>query len=92
MVRNYTDAITSGDLGHNGDEVFTRHIKNAVRRKQNVYDDDHRQMHTITKDRPDSPRKMDGAMAGGLSWEAAATRSLRMPGRRVRRCTSPAAS
>jgi hypothetical protein len=70
MVHNYLDAVTSGDLGHNGDEVFTRHIKNAVRRKQNVYDDDHRQMHTITKDRPDSPRKMDGAMAGGLSWEA----------------------
>jgi hypothetical protein len=27
-------------------------------------------MHTISKDRPDSPRKMDLAMAGTLSWEA----------------------
>jgi hypothetical protein len=66
MVRNYTDAMTSGDVSHNGDEVFTRHIKNAVRRKQNVYDDDHRQMHTISKDRPNSPRKIDGAMAGAV--------------------------
>jgi hypothetical protein len=35
-----------------------------------VYDDQHRQMHTISKDRPDSTRKMDGAMAAVLSWEA----------------------
>ena len=70
MVRNYTDAMSSGDVTHIGDETFTRHIKNAVRRKQNVYDDDHRAMHTIAKDRPDSPNKIDGAMAGALSWEA----------------------
>ena len=35
----------------------------------NVYDDKHRQMYTLSKDRPDSPRKIDGAMAGVLSWE-----------------------
>jgi stage V sporulation protein SpoVS len=27
-------------------------------------------MHTLSKDRPDSPSKIDGAMAGVLSWEA----------------------
>lgn len=70
MIRNYSDAISAGDLSHSGDPTFTRHVKNAVRRKQNVYDDDHRQMHTIAKDRPDSPRKIDAAMGGGLSWEA----------------------
>lgn len=70
MVRNYTDAMSSGDVTHIGDGVFTRHVKNAVRRKQNVYDDDHKPMHTISKDRSDSPRKIDGAMAGALSWEA----------------------
>ncbi|MGH3029263.1 MAG: hypothetical protein ACRDNE_00575 [Gaiellaceae bacterium] len=69
-VRGYTDAIGAGDLSHNGDPVFTRHIKNAVKQKVNVYDDDHRQMHTLSKDRPDSPRKIDGAVAGVLSWEA----------------------
>jgi hypothetical protein len=44
----------------------------ATRGKQklNVYDEEHRQMHTISKDRPDSPRKMDLAMAAVLSWEA----------------------
>jgi hypothetical protein len=69
-VRNYEDAIGSGELSHDGDEVFTRHIKNAVRMKLNVYDDDHQQMHALQKDRPGSPRKMDAAMAGVLSWEA----------------------
>lgn len=69
-VSSFTAAINSGDLSHNGDEVLTRHIKNAVRQKVNVYDDDHRQMHTISKDRPDSPRKIDAAMAAVLSREA----------------------
>jgi len=36
----------------------------------NVFDDKHRQMHSLAKDRPDSPRKIDGAMAAVLSWEA----------------------
>jgi hypothetical protein len=67
-VRNYTDSL--GDLEHDGDPDLTRHVKNAVRQKVNVYDDQHRQMHTISKDRPDSTRKMDGAMAAVLSWEA----------------------
>jgi hypothetical protein len=70
MVRNYTDAISSGDMSHIGDEMFTKHVKNAVRRKQNVYDDEHRPMYTIAKDRQDSPNKIDGAMAAALSWEA----------------------
>lgn len=69
MIRNYTDAITSGDLSHIGDDLFTRHVKNSVRRKQGIYDDDRRQMHTIAKDRADSPNKIDGAMAGALAWE-----------------------
>jgi hypothetical protein len=69
-VRNYATAINAGDLSHDGDPELARHIKNAVRRKVNVYDDEHRQMWTIAKDRPDSPRKIDAAMAGILSWEA----------------------
>jgi hypothetical protein len=70
-VRNYTSAINAGDQSHNGDETFDPHIKNARKQKLNVYDEEHRQMHTISKDRPDSPRKMDLAMAGGaIAWEA----------------------
>lgn len=86
-VRGYTDAINGGELSHGGDAEFTRHIKNAVRQKVNVFDDDHRQMHTISKDRPDSPRKIDGAAAGVLSWEArgdAIAKGAKPKGGRVR--------
>jgi hypothetical protein len=69
-VRNFTDAMAGGDWSHDGDPDFVAHLTNARRRKQKVYDDEHRQMHTISKDRPDSPRKIDAAMAAVLSWEA----------------------
>jgi len=69
-VRNYTVAINRGDLTHDGDEVFARHIKNSVKSRLNVRDDDGRHMHTISKDRSGSPRKIDAAAAGVLSWEA----------------------
>lgn len=69
-VRNYATAIGAGDLSHDGDGVFARHVKNARKQKVNVYDEHHRQMHTVAKDRPDSPRKMDAAAAAVISWEA----------------------
>jgi hypothetical protein len=68
-VRNYTDAIATGEATHNGDEAFARHIGNARKHKLNVYDDQHRQMHTIAKETHDSPLKMDAAMAAVGSWE-----------------------
>jgi hypothetical protein len=69
-VRSYSDAFAAGDLSLADHADFIRHLKNAVRSPVNVYDDDHHQMHTISKDRPDSPRKIDGAAAAVLSWEA----------------------
>jgi hypothetical protein len=69
-VRNYGTAIGAGELSHNGDRLFARHVANARRRAVPVYDDDHRQLFVIGKDRPGSPRKIDAAMAGVLSWEA----------------------
>jgi hypothetical protein len=70
LVRNYTEAWGAGDVTHNGDELFVQHLKNARKQKVQVYDDKHRQMHTISKESPDSRLKIDGAAAGGLSWEA----------------------
>ena len=69
-VRNYEDAIGAGDQSHDGDVDMRRHIRNAVRMKLNVMDDDGRRLHSLQKDRHHSPRKMDAAMAGVLSWEA----------------------
>jgi hypothetical protein len=69
-VRNFTDAIGNGDIPHDGDPVCATHIANAHRQEVNVLDDKQNKMHVIAKDRPDSPRKIDGATASVLSWEA----------------------
>jgi hypothetical protein len=69
-VRNFNTAINASDLHHDGNEVMARHIRNARKQKLNVFDDQHRQLWTVTKDRPGSPRKIDAAPAGILSWEA----------------------
>lgn len=69
-VRTYTESISSGEITLSPDDVFQKHLRNATKQKVNVYDENHVQLHTIAKERPDSPRKMDGAMAAVLSWEA----------------------
>jgi hypothetical protein len=69
-VRNYTAAVNAGDLSHDGDPVMAAHIANAHKMPMNVRDNNGVQMHSICKDRRDSPRKMDSAMAGVLSLEA----------------------
>jgi phage terminase large subunit-like protein len=69
-LRGYKTAQTAGDLTHDGDEAFARHIANAVKRNARARDDEGKPMWTIQKDRHDSPRKIDIAMAGCLSWEA----------------------
>jgi hypothetical protein len=69
-VSSYTAAINTGEVSHDGDEAFARHIKNAVRWPVNVRDEEGRPLHVIGKDRPGSPNKMDAAAAGVLSWEA----------------------
>lgn len=70
-VRNYTDALKADDgVKLADDELLLRHLKQAHRYPLRVYDDQHRQMHSLAKDRPDSPRKIDAAMAAVLGWEA----------------------
>lgn len=70
MIRNYASAIQTGDLLHDGNPVFERHILNARRKETTVLDDDGRKMHSIQKEHPNSPKKIDAAAAGALSWEA----------------------
>jgi hypothetical protein len=69
-VRSFTDGMQAGEWSFDGNADFARHLKNAVRQKVNVYDDKHRQMYIVAKDKPDSTRKIDSAPAAILSWEA----------------------
>ena len=88
-VRSYAQAIGAGDLSHSGDELFTRHVANARKRAVAVFDEDHRQLFVIGKDRPGSPAKIDAAMAGVLSWEARGDAIAAGAGRARRREPAP---
>ena len=67
---NFSQAIDAGDVGHDRDERFTSAIGNSFKREQQFVDDNGDKMWTIQKERPDSPLKIDAAVAGCLSWEA----------------------
>ena len=69
-IKAFANAIQSGDVHHDGSPHLTRHIGNAVRRMLNMRDDQGAPLWVIYKERPDSPHKIDAAMAAILSWEA----------------------
>ena len=69
-IRAFVNAIAAGDLSHSGDQALARHIGNACRRLLTMRDDQGVQLWTIYKERPESPHKIDAAMAAILSWEA----------------------
>jgi phage terminase large subunit-like protein len=70
-VRAYRDAILDGSLSHDGHPVYEAHVGNAVRKElPGLRDEDGEPLWLIRKERPDSPKKIDLAMAGCLSWEA----------------------
>src|SRR5690606_30830690 len=69
-LQGYVTAMNTGEVSHDGDPDLERHIANSRRRKINVRDDKGRQLWVIQKERPKSPKKIDLAVAGCLSWEA----------------------
>lgn len=69
-VRAYAGAISRGELSHDGTQLFVEHVGNAVRRPLTIRDDKGDFLHVVQKERPDSPHKIDAAMAAILSWEA----------------------
>jgi hypothetical protein len=70
MVRAYANAITHGELSHDGSEVMTRHIGNSHKWTLHMRSDDGAPLFLLNKERKDSPNKIDAAMAGALSWRA----------------------
>jgi hypothetical protein len=70
MFRAYYSAIRGGDLSNDGDDVMAAHIGNACKRVLPTVDEDGTPLWTIEKERRDSAKKVDFAMAGALSWQA----------------------
>jgi hypothetical protein len=69
-IRSYAGAIVTGEVSHSGDPHFTDHVANSRRSFTNLVDEEERPLWILRKERPDSPKKIDAAMAGILSWEA----------------------
>jgi phage terminase large subunit-like protein len=69
-MRTYGQAMRAGEVTHSGDKTMTEHIGNAHKRFVNIRDEAGERMWVIEKERPDSPFKIDAAMAGSLSWTA----------------------
>ncbi len=69
-IKSFANAIIAGELTHDGSVAYGRHIGNAVRRVLTLRDEQGVPLWTMYKERPDSPHKIDLAMAGCLSWEA----------------------
>ncbi len=70
-LENFATAMREGTLSHDGNKDLTRHVGNSRRKEMDGQRDEQgRALWLIQKERPDSPQKIDGAMAAVLSWEA----------------------
>jgi hypothetical protein len=69
-LKAYAHAMQSHELSHDGDPRFAEHVGNAWRFDLNIKDDQGKPLWVVRKERHDSKKKIDIAMAGCLSWEA----------------------
>jgi hypothetical protein len=69
-LESFDTAIKTATLTHDGDKRYRAHIANSRRHDLPQRDEQGKPLWLIRKDRPDSPHKIDLAMAGVLSWEA----------------------
>ena len=69
-VAAFNSALLAGEISHDGNRQLAAHVGNACRRIVPVKDEKGEKLWTIYKERPDSPHKIDGAMASILAWEA----------------------
>lgn len=69
-LKAYIAAMREGVWKYDGDPTFRAHLGNARKYPIHILDEDEVNLYLIRKERPDSPLKIDAAMAGCLSWEA----------------------
>lgn len=67
-IRSYSEAITLGEVGHDGNKVLEEHIKNSGKNESNQVDDEGLNKFRLAKRERDG--KIDGAVAAVLSWQA----------------------
>jgi phage terminase large subunit-like protein len=69
-LENFDTAIKDATISHDGSKDTARHVGNSRRRDLPQRDEQGKPLWVITKDRQNSPNKIDLAMSSVLSWEA----------------------
>lgn len=69
-LRSFVGAIAGEELTHDGDPQLDDHIGNSRQLVTNLVDEEEKPLWILKKERPDSPKKIDAAMAAVLAWEA----------------------
>lgn len=75
-LKAYQGALAAGDFTHDAHPLLVAHHGHARREDTNHFDEDDdgrrtdKRLYVIRKERPDSPLKIDAAMAAVLAWEA----------------------
>lgn len=69
-LEGFDTAIKTGAVRHDGHAGFVRHVGNARRADLPQSDEQGKKLWLVQKERPDSPHKIDAAVAATLSWEA----------------------
>jgi hypothetical protein len=69
-LRAYVNAWRTGAVTYSGQRQFTEHLANARKYFPGRNGPDGEPIYVMTKDRRNSPHKIDVAMAGCLSWTA----------------------
>jgi hypothetical protein len=70
-LENFDTAIKTGLISHDGDKDLQRHLGNSRKKElPGERDEQGKPFWLIQKERPESPLKIDLAMAAVLSWEA----------------------
>jgi phage terminase large subunit-like protein len=69
-VEGFATAIKEGAISHDGDPRYQRHVGNSRRLDLHQVDENGRPVWVIQKERPNSPHKIDLAVAGVLSHQA----------------------
>jgi hypothetical protein len=69
-LEDFETAIKTGDISHDGNKALARHVANSYKRDLNLKDEQGKPLWLISKERSDSPNKIDLCMAAVLSWTA----------------------
>jgi hypothetical protein len=70
MVRNFKLGMDEKLFTHDGDPLMAEHVMNAFRQDTNLRTEEDEPVWLIRKERPNSPLKIDAAMASALAYEA----------------------